>query len=174
MGNALPPSLSGYVPVWRVPSQRAACLHGGAVAASDAPVPLRIRDPRSGLRIGLRESAQARIRYGYQRSADRATTNISSPWFVNLLRYESLLNQAFHRDLILLHTLQKAHSTASALSPRKPPQSERSLIEAQADSVVVNQAVGSPAVTKPSPVANEDDVKQDEEDPDRPGYFDPE
>ena len=37
-GKALLPSRSGYVPVRRVPSQRAACLHSGAAAASDAPV----------------------------------------------------------------------------------------------------------------------------------------
>jgi hypothetical protein len=117
----------------------------------------------------------------YQRSAARATANVGSHWFVNLLKYESLLNQAFYRDLILLQTLQKAHPAASALSPQKPPQSERRLIDASADSAVANQAVGSLAATKPRSVIegngdnrnerNRTDEVQMKRDPDRPGYI---
>ena len=47
------PSRSGYVPVPRVPSQRAACLHSGAAAASDAPVP---EQPRVTLPLHGKES----------------------------------------------------------------------------------------------------------------------
>ncbi len=79
------------------------------------------------------------------------TKDLCSPSFANLLKYESLLNQAFHRDLILLQTLQKAHASTPTLGPKKPSQSDRSLIEAQADVPVANEPVRAAAVTKPLP-----------------------
>jgi len=77
--------------------------------------------------------------------------DLCSPSFANLLKYESLLNQAFHRDLILLQTLQKVHTDAPTLAPKKASQSDRSLIEAEADLAVANQAVGSGGVAKSLP-----------------------
>jgi hypothetical protein len=52
-------------------------------------------------------------------------------WFRKgeVLRYEALLDQALHRDLILLMQLKKAASAALALGAKKPPKSDRRLIE---------------------------------------------
>jgi hypothetical protein len=52
-------------------------------------------------------------------------------WFRNgeVLRYEALLDQALQRDLILLMQLKKAASAALALGAKKPPKSDRGLIE---------------------------------------------
>jgi hypothetical protein len=107
--------------------------------------------------------------------------NVSSPWFVSLLKYESFLNQVFHRDLILLQTLQKAHPVAPPVSSKKPPQSDRTLIEGQADSAFSRQAIGAPEEIELSSVANTERVEQDaedqekkvqvEDDPHRPGYI---
>jgi hypothetical protein len=82
-----------------------------------------------------------------QRSAQSIRQNFVNSCFLNLLKYESLLNQAFHRDVILLQTLQRAHADAPPLGPKKPSQSDRSLVEAHADVAVTNQAAGSAAVT---------------------------
>jgi len=116
----------------------------------------------------------------YQNSVERATNNVGSPWFVNLLKYENLLNQAFHRDLILLQTLQQAGSIARVPSPKKPPQSDRSLVEGQADLLFANEAV-RPSAAIDSDVTGVNEVKRGEEDqrekvrikedPDRPGYI---
>jgi len=83
-----------------------------------------------------------------QRSALRTTESVGSSWFGNLLKYENLLNQGFHRDLILLETLQKADPYAEPLTSKKPAQSDRGLMEGQADSNVADRA----AESSPSPV----------------------
>ena len=108
-----------------------------------------------------------------------------------ILRYEPTIERSLGRALdrlerlqrrrkgesALLQTPPKEPSAASALGPKKPPQPDRSLPEAQADSAVVNQAVGSAPVTEPQPVTDENEVEQGEEevvgkeDPDRPGYI---
>jgi hypothetical protein len=116
------------------------------------------------------------------RSADFLKKDVSSSWFVSLLKYESFLNQVFHRDLILLQTLQKAHSVAPPVSSKKPPQSDRSLIEGQANSDPARQAIGALKKIELSSVANADRVEQNaegqkkevqvEDDPHRPGYVD--
>jgi hypothetical protein len=72
--------------------------------------------------------------------------SLGSPSFRNLLRYESLLNQAFHRDLILLQALRKADSATSArmdtgapaLNPNTQPQLEH-LIKGESGRNVGNQ-----------------------------------
>ena len=92
------------------------------------------------------------------RFPDQVKEQVSSPWFVNLLKYENLLNQAFHRDLILLQTLQKSH--VATLSAKKPSGSVRGLIEGQAVSNAANQAAGSSAEMKPAPVARKRRVKR--------------
>jgi len=68
-------------------------------------------------------------------------------WSANLSRYESLLDQGFHRDLTLLLQLRKVASAAPVLSAKKPPQSDRGLIEGQAKSAQIS---GSSAVVEPS------------------------
>ena len=93
------------------------------------------------------------------RSADFLKNDVSSPWFVSLLKYESFLNQVFHRDLILLQTLQKAHPAVPPVSSKKPPQSDRSLVEGQAGSALVRQAIG----TVEEMISNADRVEQDAE-----------
>lgn len=52
-------------------------------------------------------------------------------WFRSgeVLRYEALLDQALHRDLILLMQLKKAASAALALGAKKPLKSDGGLIE---------------------------------------------
>lgn len=49
----------------------------------------------------------------------------------NILRYEALLDQALHRDLILLQQLKKT-AAAAALGPTIPQKSHRGLIEGEA------------------------------------------
>ena len=49
--------------------------------------------------------------------------------------------------------LQEADSTAVPAS-KKPPQSDRGLVEGQADSNVADQVAGGSAVAKPAPVAH--------------------
>jgi hypothetical protein len=93
-----------------------------------------------------------------------STDQVRRLWSANLLRYESLLDQGFHRDLILLLQLKKAASNAPALSAKKPPKSDRGLIEGQANSNVADQAIGSSAVKKLSPVAPGSEVEQSEQD----------
>jgi len=44
-------------------------------------------------------------------------------------RYEALLDQALHRDLILLLQLKKAAAAALSLGSKRPPKSDRGLIE---------------------------------------------
>jgi len=61
---------------------------------------------------------------------------------------------------VLLQTPQKADPAAPALTPKKPPQSDRGLIAGQADSTVADQAAGGSAVAKPAPVACEQSVKR--------------
>jgi len=56
-----------------------------------------------------------------------------------------------------LQTPQEADSTAVPAS-KKPPQSDRGLVEGQADSNVAAQAAGGSAVAKPAPVACEQSV----------------
>jgi hypothetical protein len=77
----------------------------------------------------------------------------------NLLRYEILLDQGFHRDLILLLQLQKASLAAPAPSAKKPPKSDRGLIEGQANPHVADQVNRSSAVMNPSPVAPGNEVE---------------
>jgi hypothetical protein len=59
---------------------------------------------------------------------------LQSLWTGNALRYEALLDQALHRDLILLQQLKKVAATATAppLGPTTPQRSTRGLIEADA------------------------------------------
>ena len=76
-----------------------------------------------------------------QRTPERVKQDITAHWFASLLKYESFLNQVFHRDLILLQALQKAHPVAPLVSPKKPPQSDRSLIEGPADGAVARQGI---------------------------------
>jgi len=78
---------------------------------------------------------------------------------VAVLRYEGQLDQSFHRDLILLLQLKKM-APAPALAPKKPPQSDRSLVAGQADSDVPDQAAGGSAVARPAPVARKQSVKR--------------
>jgi len=95
---------------------------------------------------------------------DQLKQNVTSLWFVALLRYESFLNQTFHRDLILLQMLQKAHTVGPSVSSKKPPQSERSLNERPADVAVACQGIGAPKEIELSPVPSPDRVEQDAED----------
>jgi len=89
-----------------------------------------------------------------------STNHMRRLWSTTLLRYESLLDQGFHRDLILLLQLKKAASAAPALSAKKPPKFDRGLIEGQANSNVADPAIGSSAVMKQSPVATGGEVEQ--------------
>jgi hypothetical protein len=68
-------------------------------------------------------SAEARRRH-----AD-AKVPLQADWTGNILRYEALLDQALHRDLILLQQLKKAALAARVVSAQKPQQSNRGLIE---------------------------------------------
>jgi hypothetical protein len=87
------------------------------------------------------------VTFPHRRSAQSIRETFVSSCFVNLLKYENLLNQAFHRDLILLQTLQKVHSIALPVSPSEPPQADRTIIEAQGNVAIANQAVEPAATT---------------------------
>ncbi len=55
-------------------------------------------------------------------------------------------------EAVLPQTPQKADPAAPALTPKKPPQSDRGLVAGQADSNVADRAAGSSAVTEPAAV----------------------
>jgi len=86
--------------------------------------------------------------------------SLDRPWSSNMLKYEALLDQGFHRDLVLLLEMKKAASAAPASSFKKPPQSERGLLEGRTDSNVADQAVGSSAVPMPSPNASGSEAEE--------------
>ena len=89
-----------------------------------------------------------------------AEHHLGRSWSANLLKYESLLDQGFHRDLILLLALKKAAPALPASSAKKPPQSDRRLIGDQVSSIAAELAIGSSATVNPSPIAPESQVKQ--------------
>jgi len=66
-----------------------------------------------------------------RRLAVASSVPLQSLWSGNVLRYEALLDQALHRDLILLQQLKKAAAAAPALGSRTPPESNRGLIEGE-------------------------------------------
>jgi hypothetical protein len=69
---------------------------------------------------------------GYPPEAKRriAVASVQNLWWRNgdIVRYEGLLDQALHRDLILLQQLKKAAAAARAVSAQTPPESNRGLI----------------------------------------------
>lgn len=71
------------------------------------------------------EEAKRRIALGYSQHL----------WFENgdILRYEGLLDQALHRDLILLNQLKKAAAAARAVSAQTLPEPNRGLIEGEVE-----------------------------------------
>ena len=77
-------------------------------------------------------------RYSAEAKRRMMNAHVRHLWFRNgeVLRYEALLDQALHRDLILLLQLKKAASTAPALDAKKPSKSDRALIEGRANSDV--------------------------------------
>lgn len=74
---------------------------------------------------GFPEGAKGRI----------ALAHSQHRWLGNgdILRYEGLLDQALHRDLILLQQLKKAAAAARAVSAQPPPESNRRLIEGEVE-----------------------------------------
>jgi|ERR1039458_2327566 hypothetical protein len=75
-------------------------------------------------------------RSGYPEGKRRIALALSQHlWFRNgdILRYEGLLDQAFHRDLILLQQLKKAAAAARVVSAQTSPESNRGLIEGEVE-----------------------------------------
>jgi hypothetical protein len=64
----------------------------------------------------------------------------------------------------------KGASGCTGSESQEAPQSDRGLIEGQADSTVADQATGSSAAIRPAPVARTRKVKV-KEDPNRPSYI---
>jgi hypothetical protein len=79
--------------------------------------------------IETRKQSTAERLSGYPAEAKRRIMHaeIQHVWFKNgeVLRYEALLDQALHRDLILLMQLKKAASPSLASGAKKPPKSDR-------------------------------------------------
>jgi hypothetical protein len=77
-------------------------------------------------------------RYPAEAKTRKMDASVQHLWFRNgeVLRYEALLDQALHRDLILLMQLKKAASAAPARGAKKPPKSDRGLIEGRSNSNV--------------------------------------
>lgn len=109
------------------------------------------------------------ITFPHRRSAEGIRENFVSSCFLNLLRYESLLHQTFHRDLILLQRMQNAHHVALPASPSNLPELDRHITEAQANVAVANQAVRPADMT--NRLAQEIEISQDEETQDTATYL---
>ena len=96
----------------RVPSERAACLRSGFVAASDASVP---EHPRSAdcVAIAMRELAQTRIRYGYRKIR---VLLIREGWQVG----KKLVYRIYREEGLGLRAGRKSRRTVSEHSRQKP------------------------------------------------------
>jgi len=87
----------------------------------------------------IKEKLRESSRYSpeaQKRIAAACSVPVQSPWSGNVLRYEALLDQALHRDLILLLQLKKV--AAAAVTAQTPPGSDRGLIEGE----TANSGVG--------------------------------
>ena len=74
---------------------------------------------------------------GLSLPASARNHHLTTNWAADLLRYESLLDQAFHRDLILLQQLREAPLAAQPANTRKSSQAAPKLIEGRATGQVV-------------------------------------
>ncbi len=81
----------------------------------------------------MRNKGEQLSRYDPEGKRMIMNAHVQQLWFRNeeVLRHEALLDQAVHRDLILLLQLKKAASAALALSVKKPPSYDRELIEGE-------------------------------------------
>jgi hypothetical protein len=92
---------------------------------------------REGMKASKEEEFSGPFRGDY--SAEEKRMMIAAHplhlWFGDafVLRYEALLDQALHRDLILLQQLKKAAAAARAASAQPPPESNRRLIEGEVE-----------------------------------------